>query len=248
MQLRALIVFFCAMLAAPVALADDRLVRLYAPQALVNTGVFDYVLPRFSLKTQVRVTLTDSATEADMVLGAEGRPVFAGLGQNWAALLPDADHAAGARLSDWLASDVGQRTVASFAPDDEPLFGPPEAVAQAIATLDLDGDPVTGRAVSRAKCTRCHAVDDQTSWSSIGSTPSFAVLRSLPDWQDRFVAFYALAPHPAFMVVQDVTPPFPEDRPPPIVPVAMTLDELDHLMAYVAEMAPADLGAPLKHQ
>ena len=74
------------------------------------------------------------------------------------------------------------------------------------------------------------------------------MLRSLPDWQERFIAFYALAPHPAFMMVPNVTPPFPEDRPPPIVPVAMTLDELDHLMAYVAEMAPADLGAPLKHQ
>ena len=82
----------------------------------------------------------------------------------------------------------------------------------------------------------------------IGSTPSFALLRALSDWPRRFEAFYVLKPHGAFTRIAGVTPPFPIDRPPPIAPVEMSLDELDAILAYVAQMEPADLGAPIRHQ
>ena len=97
-------------------------------------------------------------------------------------------------------------------------------------------------------CKRCHAVTSEGRINSIGSTPSFFVLRTLPDWSERFEQFYVLNPHPAFTQIAEVTPPFAQDRPPPIVPVEMTLGDLEAIVAYVAELAPADLGAPIQHQ
>ena len=61
-------------------------------------------------------------------------------------------------------------------------------------------------------------------------------------------AFYALRPHGAFTVIEDLTPAFDPERPPPIVPVEMTLDDLDDVMAYVATIPVADLGAAIQLQ
>jgi len=91
-------------------------------------------------------------------------------------------------------------------------------------------------------------VDNQTRMSGIGSTPSFAVLRSLPDWDSRFAAFFALNPHPAFTIIPDVTPAFTAQRPSPIVPITLSLDELEAILAYAASIAAADLGGALVHQ
>ena len=49
-----MLIFF--MVSLPISvLADERLVRLYAPEALIDTGMMRHILPRFTLKTQVRV-------------------------------------------------------------------------------------------------------------------------------------------------------------------------------------------------
>ncbi|KKL96084.1 hypothetical protein LCGC14_1848020 [marine sediment metagenome] len=79
----------------------------------------------------------------------------------------------------------------------------------------------------------------------LGSTPSFALLRVFDDWQQRFTEFHALNPHPAFTLIDEVSPPFDPDRQPGIAPLRMTLDDLDAIIAYVATMEPADLGAPM---
>jgi hypothetical protein len=84
--------------------------------------------------------------------------------------------------------------------------------------------------------------------NAIGSTPSFFALRSLSDWEARFAAFFALNPHPSFTQVTGVTEPFAEDRPPPIVPITLSLEDLEAILAYVAALEAADLGAPLVHQ
>ena len=227
--------------------AQDRLVQLYAPPALVETGLLRHILPRFSLKTQVKVALLDDADGADMVLGEEGQALFQGAGQTWHMAVDRPDHPETKRLADWLTSQVGQRTIVSFAPEGTPLFGAPKETAPQVASLDLAVDPALGQAVSRRECGRCHVVD-VAGRGGIGSTPSFAVLRSLPDWEERFAGFYVLNPHPAFTLIDGVTPGFPVDRPSPIVPVTLTLDEVDAVLAFVATMAAADLGAPLKHQ
>ena len=93
---------------------------------------------------------------------------------------------------------------------------------------------------------RCHVIDDTNRMKGLGSTPSFQVLRTLPNWQGRFEAFYALAPHGAFTQVKDVTPPFDPRHPPPIVPLEMTLDDLEAIAAFAGTLPPADLGAPLQ--
>lgn len=228
--------------------ADDRQVHLHAPDVLIETGVFKHILPRFSLKTQVRVVIVPDPQQADVALGETGRPLFQGLGQTWHVDLRNAGHKGTDRLVDWLRSDVGQRAIIGFAPDGQPLFEPPGAVQVEAVALEMDGDADIGLKVAQTRCARCHALASGNTFGGIGSTPSFAVLRSLTDWEERFTAFYVLKPHAAFTQITEVTPPFPEDRPPPIVPIELTLDEVDAVLAYVAAMPAADLGAPLQHQ
>ncbi|GGA12152.1 MAG: hypothetical protein CML50_01115 [Rhodobacteraceae bacterium] len=245
---RGFLILLWAALLPVAALAQDAPVRLHAPDALRETGLIDHILPRFSLKTQVRVK-PSAEGEADIALGDTGPAVFSGPGERvWQMDLRHPDNADAKRLADWLMSEVGRNTVQSYAPEGTPLFGPPPARETAAAKVSIDGDAVLGLEVSRTKCTRCHSVEAGTGFAGISSTPSFAVLRSLPDWADRFDAFYALNPHPAFTQVEGVSEPFPENRPSPIVPIEMTLDEVEAVRAYVATMKAADLGAPLQHQ
>ncbi|MEQ8898064.1 MAG: hypothetical protein RID23_13320 [Roseovarius sp.] len=246
--MRWLLVILALSLAPFKAAAQDGPVRLHAPTALTETGLFDYILPRFTLKHRVRVALVDTPAEAHMTLGTDGRPLFAGPAQTWAMDIRDPDHTGATTLADWLTGEVGRNTILAYAPDGAPLFSKAEAAERQAAAITYSGDPALGLRISKTKCTRCHAVDDSTRMAGIGSTPSFAVLRSLPDWEQRFAAFYVLNPHPSFTQIAEVTPPFDDLNPSPIVPMEMTLDEVDAVLAYVAAMDAADLGAPLQHQ
>lgn len=234
----------------PLSLAaqDSRDVRLHAPPALVQSGLIKHILPRFTLKTRVRVALVDDPAQADIVLGAEGDPLFSGLDSVWHLATMDTDHAGTARFADWLTSQIGANTITSFAPDGAALFGPPPETTDVVVEVTYDGDADLGHKVSRSKCTRCHVVDEQTRGFGIGSTPSFMVLRSLRDWEERFYAFYTLNPHPAFTMIDGLTEPFPAHRPSPIAPVTLTVEEVDAIVAFVAALQAADLGAPLEHQ
>lgn len=229
------------------ALADDRLVRVYAPTELVQSGLFKFAFPRFSLKTQVRVELVEDVSAADLTFGPDGRALFSGLGATWHVAVLSKDHTGTQRLRDWLTSDVGTRTVFAFQQDGVAVFSPPQAQAEQTVVVALDGDADTGKQVSYAKCGRCHVTERGKGWG-IGSTPSFFALRSMADWQGRFEAFYALKPHAAFTQITEVTAPFPEDRPSPIAPIELTLDDLDAILAYVQGLEQADLGAPVQHQ
>ncbi|MAC82427.1 MAG: hypothetical protein CML66_30740 [Rhodobacteraceae bacterium] len=223
-------------------------VKLYAPTALVDTGLFRYILPRFSLKTRVRVDLVDDPGAAQIVLGDDGTALFQGAGTVWHLNRPGAGAADADRFADWLRSEVGLNTITSFAPDGTALFHPPPEPAPEDVAVVIEGDAVLGLEVSRRACARCHAVEQAGRKTDIASSPSFYVLRGFDDWQQRFAGFYALNPHPAFTQVEDITDPFPIDRPSPIHPVTMTLDEIEAMIAYVAGLTPADLGAPLQAQ
>lgn len=227
--------------------AEDRLLRLHAPEALTETGLLGYLLPRFTLKTRVKVEQVADPGSADLVLGDQGRALFEGAGQVWHMDLATEDPDA-ARFAEWLAGDVGRRTVLAYAPEGTALFSEPSKTAKKAVEVSFDGDAQQGHEVSRAKCRRCHAVDDASRMTSIGSTPSFGILRSLPDWDARFGGFYLLNPHPSFMIIDGVTDPFRDSSPPPIVPIEMTLEELEAMLAYVSALKATDLGAPIQHQ
>ncbi|MEL6453014.1 MAG: hypothetical protein AAFQ19_17310 [Pseudomonadota bacterium] len=229
------------------AMADDKRVLFYAPPALVDSGLIKHIAPRFSLKTQVRVAFADDPSAAEVVLGPEGRALFTGLGQTWHLQVRGQGKGA-RRFADWLTSDVGRRTVQGFAPAGTALFSEPKVQERVVAQVEMSGDAIAGQEASWAKCGRCHVTERGRGGFGIGSTPSFFVMRGFEDWQARFAGFYVLKPHAAFTQLEGVTDPFPIDRPSPIAPIALTLDDLEAILAYVAALAPADLGDPLIHQ
>lgn len=249
----AAVVWLLALGAVLPAAAESRSFNLAAPPELSESGFLKFVLPRFSLKTSIRITVVlpgDPAANAELSVEPVGgaRAAFTGLGATYhlVRLEPENEHVA--RFQEWLASDPGQSAIAGFKIDGTAPFGPPARVERVVAELELDGDADRGAKLSLTMCGRCHVVGDVNRLDGIGSTPSFPVLRTFPDWQNRFTAFYALNPHPAFTQVADVTPPFDPMHPPAIAPVELSLEELDDIVAFVARITPADLGSPIQHQ
>lgn len=231
---------------APPAEAQENTVTLTVPDALADAGLWKHILPRFTLKTRVQVTLAPEGTLR--LLPGETGPDALAAGDVVLALSAPQDPAA-ERFADWLVSDVGRNTIDSYAEAaGEPDFAAPDPTAGARREIVYSGDAVSGETLSLALCGRCHVVNETNRMSGLGSTPSFGLLRSFPDWASRFEGFFALNPHGAFTQIDGVTPPFPIDRPSPISPVEMTLDDLDAILAYVQQVIPADLGAPIQHQ
>lgn len=228
---------------------DAREFDMQITPELAETGLLDYILPRFALKNARRARVVNADTNADAVIGPMrdgARPVFARQGVTYGVTLRG-DNGAAAAFVDWILTEAGQRSVADFVPDDGVPFGPVEIVI-APAEINFDGDVDAGAQLAAHHCGRCHRVSPQGRGIGIGSTPSFMALRALPDWGDRFTRFYALNPHPAFMLIAEVSLPFDPQRPPAIVPVLLTLDEVAAIQAYAATIPPADLGAPIPHQ
>ena len=116
------------------------------------------------------------------------------------------------------------------------LLDPAAATAQ---------DYAPGEKLTLLNCGRCHVVSPKNRMGGIGSTPSFAVLRTIEDWEDRMKAFWTLRPHPAFTQIEGMTAPFPENRPPTVHPISLTPEELDVIIKYARTIKPADLGSDL---
>ncbi len=250
----------CAALLAWAAAAEERRFTLAADPELAASGLLKHVLPRFSLKTGITVAPAGPAgsAAADAVLGpptaaGTGRPAFARGGTLYlcraVAAGGESERAAHARrFCDWIVSDVGQRTIESFAPDGAPLY---TSAAAAPAERDAPapaGDALAGERLAFALCGRCHVVGPRNRMKGLGSTPSFGMLRTLDDWRVRFAGFYLLNPHPSFTQIDGVTDPFDDSRPPPIAPLRLTLDDLEAIRAFAATVAPADLGAEIAPQ
>ncbi|MEP1768779.1 MAG: hypothetical protein ABJJ53_19335 [Sulfitobacter sp.] len=237
------------MLASPAG-AQDKSFVLQAPDSLIQTGFLKHLLPRFSLKTGIRITVSEQGAHfeqgAQAFLGSEGTPVFAQADTLW-HLRTDA-RADTAAFQTWLLSDVGKRTIEAFAPQGTPLFSADVAVAKPAQTATVTGDLVLGEAASLTHCGRCHVVNDINRMKAVESTPSFALMRTFPDWQTRFETFFLLAPHPAFTQVTGITAPFPEHLPSPMSPLVMTWEEVEAITAYAGSLPPADLGQPLQTQ
>ena len=226
------------------AVAQDRTFTLSAPQEVQDTGFLQYLLPRFALKFGLRITQVENC--ADAVIGSDGTPVFAGLGQTWSLSHNGADGPQ--KFEDWLRSDIGRRTIDGFAPDGVSVFTSETSVAVEVPEPSFAGDAVAGEALALQHCGRCHVINDTNRMKGMGQTPSFALMRTFDDWQVRFAAFFTLNPHPSFTQIDGSTHPFGSNRPPAIVPVEMTQAEHEAILAYVATIPPADLGAPLQSQ
>lgn len=235
--------------------------RLAAAPDLVTSGFLRYILPRFSLKTGIRVEIVGAAlgADADAVLERFDKPPDRGTATpvlrpaSGGAVIslavrktPAEAHAA--RFRDWLRSRIGRRTISRFRIDGKQAYATVGDAARAPAPVAPKGDVAAGAKLAQRLCGRCHVVRDRDRFAGIGSTPSFGALRSLPRWQQRFAAFWTLNPHPSFTQVKGMTEPFDPARPPPIVPLVMTLDEVEAIIAYVHQIKAKDLGAPLKEQ
>lgn len=240
------VVLFCLslMLSATPCLTQEAL-GLAAPEDLTQSGLLKHILPRFSLKTGVRV-VADPDGPMGLATAPPGDPVFKGPGGIY--YLRTDDSAPQQRFRDWLLSEIGKRTVEQFRPESGPAFSAHFEIAKAEAAPEFEGDAVRGGALALTHCGRCHVIGDQNRMAGLGSTPSFPVLRALPDWSERFQSFYVRNPHPSFTQVTGVTAPFSPERPPPVVPITIGLEDLAAILAFVAATGAADLGAPLQFQ
>ncbi len=235
------LVVILSLAATPLA-AQERAFTLDAPDTLVESGFLKHLLPRFSLKTGIRITLGEGAA----AFGAEGTPVFRRDAKIWHFFGDGGAQAAA--FEDWLLSEVGKRTIDQFKPESGAPFRSDVAVQAKAEMVELTGDLALGEKISLAHCGRCHVINDSNRMNAIGSSPSFALMRTFSDWQRRFRTFFALKPHPAFTQVTDVTEPFADNLPSPIAPVEVTLEEIEAIMAYVGSIQPADLGSPIQFQ
>ncbi len=251
---------FCVLFAVQTAAAEERRITLAASPDLAASGFLKYLLPRFSLKTGVRIAtigLTE-ASAADVLLGPQtalgtGRAVFEADGLLYLCRVSEGEAGAprgddARRFRDWLASDVGRRTIEAFAPGGDRRYAAVAGREAEAAPPSFSGDRTHGARLARLHCGRCHVIGAANRMGGLGSTPSFRMLRTLEDWELRFRGFYLLNPHPSFTQVAGVTEPFDDARPPPIVPMRITLEELDAILAFAAAVRPADLGAPIRNQ
>ncbi len=241
------------------ALAQQKTIVVAASPELVESGLADFLYPRFSFKHNVRIRPVElgslEAVEAHIWLGPEttvesGTPVLVQGDTIYNLEIrpreADADSTKSAqKLLDWLISDIGKTTVRDFENGEGLKFLPVEEKATVRIQPVVRTDVSEGLELSLQKCGRCHVVGAVNRMQGIGSTPSFHMLRTLPDWEDRFFVFYVLNPHPAFIQITDVTPPFRERQPPPIEPIELTLEHIDAIVAYVSTLEPARLGQPL---
>ena len=232
-------VLILGLLAGPV-IADDKQFTLDVDGALVEAGLMPYLLPRFSLKTGIKVNIANR--DADLVLGDGGAPAVAQGDSVWS--LSETTDPAAARFAEWLLSDVGVRTLESFGQG----FGPVAVAVPAPKEVAITGDLAAGEKAALVHCGRCHVVNESNRMTAIGSTPSFGLMRNFSDWDVRFATFWELKPHGAFTQIEGVTEPFAPERPSPIAPVVMTAEDIGAIMAYVASITPADLGAPIQSQ
>lgn len=125
------------------------------------------------------------------------------------------------------------------------------ALGLALAALGSGGpaaatDWAPGEKITFIHCGRCHVIGPRNRMGGIGSTPKFSVIRNWPDWEEKMRGFYALNPHPAFTQVAGVTEPFPQNRPSPIHPIEITLEEIDEVVEFTRKIEPANLGAPIR--
>lgn len=226
--------------------AQEKALTLVSDPVLMERGLWKYVLPRFKLKTRIKVNVVSGqGISGDVrVFSGGDAPFIEGGGAEY-SVVQLSSNADADKFMEWLASDIGLRTISAFEIEDQQVFFP---MQEEVVVVDapLIGNTSKGEVVALSKCGRCHVVSEQNKYGGIDSTPSFAALRSLSDWQEKFGTFWTLRPHPSFTQIEDMTPPFDPAHPPIIYPIYLTLDEVSDIGAYLQTIEPKDLGPPLE--
>jgi mono/diheme cytochrome c family protein len=232
------------------AMGADAPLRLSAPAEMTQSGFLTHILPRFRFKTRIGVDVAAPDGAADMALapGPDGAAVFSapdGTVFRLRSLSPDPRVK---RFVDWLKSAPGKAAINGFPVGGPPAYQAGTFVAEEVQEEVIDGDVAMGSRLSLVHCGRCHVIDKRNRMGGIGSTPSFAALRGRKGWTDLFRKYWTENPHPSFTQVAGVTEPFDPMRPAFVAPVMITLEEIDAIVAFVATIAPKDLGAPVQGQ
>lgn len=239
----------CCVLAVQSARAEERSFDLSADKHLIESGFLNYLLPRFALKHGVRIRVVNAEDSVAAALHPDppGIEVFQTDTQVW-HLETRGNSTAIAQFSKWMTSDIGVRTLEAFTGAEGQKFS--RVLVQELPQIaaDFSGNAVRGLATSGSHCARCHVVSAESRMTGIGSTPSFFALRGFGDWQQRFLGFYALNPHPSFTRIAGLNNGILPEHRAAIVPLELTLEQLDDILAYVATLPAADLGAPIQHQ
>ena len=97
-----------------------------------------------------------------------------------------------------------------------------------------------GREIVRQHCTRCHVVPDMNPYGGIGSTPSFAAMKWLDDWEWRFEVFYTLPPHPALVNIVGVSEARSEALPVFIAEIELQIEDIDAILAFARTLKTPD--------
>jgi hypothetical protein len=77
-------------------------------------------------------------------------------------------------------------------------------------------------------------------YGGIGSTPSFAAMKWLDDWERRFEVFYTLPPHPALVNIVGVSEARSDALPVFIAEIELQIEDIDAILAFARTLKPPD--------
>ena len=106
--------------------------------------------------------------------------------------------------------------------------------------LMADESVAKGREIVRQHCTRCHVVPDMNPYGGIGSTPSFAAIKWLDDWEDRFELFYTLPPHPALVNILGISETRSETLPVFVAEIELKIEDVNVILAFARTLKIPD--------
>jgi len=106
------------------------------------------------------------------------------------------------------------------------------AVWLALPSTAVCEDVTRGKKLAEQHCARCHVIGDYNKYGGIGSTPSFQLLvKSFPDYRERFETFFVRRPHPSFIAIEGVGRPNPH-LPPGAAPITLPHSAVADLLAF----------------
>ena len=103
--------------AADPAVSQIKTTTLLVTPEVQDTGVVKFMLPRFTLKHGVRVTVVDEGDASGSLIADGDTVVFSRGGTNYGLTVHVSDDPHMSTLAAWLTGDVGRRTILSFKQD-----------------------------------------------------------------------------------------------------------------------------------